>query len=389
MSQINPEGQQLDALDKLRQWWRDVNAKRAARPFFALYGFAGTGKTSLVRFFLDELRLTPSDVALMTFTGKAARVLESRAGLPASTIHSQIYSLTRNTNGRMEWARKVDASVADRKLFILDECSQIGKQMFADLLAYNVPMIILGDPGQLPPINDLDIINSTAPDVFLTEIHRQALDNPIIYLSKLVREGGNIDFGQYGDAVKKIRKEELDPEELHVASMILVGRNNTRTYLNQWFRATYDRTSPIPQKDDRLICLRNQPRIGLFNGLTGKALADAVETVDPHNIKVDIFVDDNENVYLEQPVLRDTFQPVFGDNGQIVPLGQDGYPLHLENRQKMNLSRWDYAYAITVHKSQGSQFEHTILYDEWNKADRTRWLYTACTRSISKLTILA
>lgn len=385
---ITPEGQQLDALNLMRQWWRDVNAKRAARPFFAFYGFAGTGKTSLVRFFLDELRLDPSDVALMTFTGKAARVLESRAGLPASTIHSRIYKLSRGPNGQMVWTRDPESHVASRKLFILDECSQIGKQMFADLLAYNVPMIILGDPGQLPPINDLDIINSTQPDVFLTEIHRQALDNPIIYLSKRIREGGDIAPGQYGDLVQKIAKQNLNTDELFQASILLVGRNNTRQYLNQWFRTTYGRQSPLPEKDDRLICLRNQPRIGLFNGLTGKALSDTVETVDPHHIKVDIFVDDTENVYPEQPVLRDTFQPVLGDNGQIVPLGQDGYPTHLETRQKMSLSRWDYAYAITVHKSQGSQFDHVILYDEWDKSDRTRWLYTAVTRCINKLTIL-
>lgn len=386
---ITPEGKQLEALNLLRQWWRDVNAGRAARQFFGLYGFAGTGKTSLVRFFLDELRLSELDVALMTFTGKAARVLETRAGLPASTIHSQIYSLTRNQHGKMEWARKADAPVGSKKLFILDECSQIGKQMFKDLLDYKVPMIILGDPGQLPPINDLDIINSTPPDVFLTEIHRQALDNPIIYLSKQIREGGDIAFGTYGDAVKKIRKEEVSTEELLTASILLVGRNNTRQYLNQWYRTAYGRTSPLPEKDDRLICLRNQPRLGLFNGMTGKALNNTVETADPHTLKLDILLDDSEVVFPEQPVLRDTFQPVLGDNGQLVPLGQDGYPMHLENRQKMNLSRFDYSYAITVHKSQGSQWGGTvILYDEWTGADRTRWLYTAITRCISKLTIL-
>lgn len=204
-----------------------------------------------------------------------------------------------------------------------------------------------------------------------------------------MREGGDIGIGQYGDAVKKIRKEQLDTNELLAASILLVGRNNTRQYLNQWFRKTYGRTSPIPERDDRLICLRNQPRLGLFNGMTGKALNDTVETADPHTLKLDVLIDDPEVVFPEQPVLRDTFQPVLGDNGQIVPLGQDGYPMHLENRQKMNLSRFDYSYAITVHKSQGSQWGGTvILYDEWNKPDRTRWLYTGLTRASEKLIIL-
>lgn len=386
---ITPEGQQLEALSKLREWWHDTSNGKASRPFFALYGFAGTGKTSLVRYFLDELSLESSEVALMTFTGKAARVLESRTGLPSSTIHSQIYRLSRSQTGELVWVRDPESSIVSKKLLILDECSQIGKKMFADLLSYDIPMILLGDPGQLPPINDLDIINSTPPDYFLTDIHRQALDNPIIYLSKLVRDGGNeISSGQYGPLVKKISRTDLDPAELHEANIILVGKNATRRYLNQWYRAHYGRTSPIPQKGDRLICLRNQAKIGLFNGATGYALDDSVDTADPHNIKVSIMMDDAENVYPNHPLLRDIFQPVLDQNGAIVSIGQDGYPVTLENRQKFALSQFDYGYVVTVHKAQGSQFDHVILYDEWNKADRTRWLYTAVTRAISKLTIL-
>lgn len=386
MTTIALAGQQLEALARLKEWWKLRLAGKSTRPFFGLYGYAGTGKTTMAKFFLDELGLAPHEVGFVTFTGKASRVVTERTGFNSNTIHSQIYKLVDTPKGRA-WVLNNDSPIQNLKVVVADEVSQIGEQMLKDLLSFNVPLILLGDPFQLPPISDKDVINSTPPDYFLTEIHRQALENPIIFWSQEIRNGRDVPYGNHG-TVRKLPRTDLPVEEFLRADQILTGTNNTRMFLNRWFRQQKGYASPLPINGDKLICLKNQRKLGLLNGLMATATADAIETGNPHVVKLNMFIEDTEVVLEDQIAVRDHFQSVLDPGGNIVVLDREGFPPHFTPFERGRTSQFTFAYAITVHKAQGSQFKNVVMVDEWQREDRARWLYTAITRAVDEITIL-
>ena len=182
--------QQDAALKAVADWLR-----RGETPLFRLFGYAGTGKTTLARNIAEGV---DGDVAFGAYTGKAALVLRSKGCADASTIHSMIYrSRESDENGpQFVLNRQSPASKAD--LIVIDECSMVDEELGRDLLSFGQPVLVLGDPAQLPPVKGGGFFTEGEPDVMLTEVHRQAKDNPIIHLSMMVREGGRLATGSYG-----------------------------------------------------------------------------------------------------------------------------------------------------------------------------------------------
>ena len=114
--------------------------------------------------------------------------------------------------------------MARAKLVVVDECSMVDEKLGRDLLSFGTPVLVLGDPGQLPPVSRRRrLLHRAEPDVMLTEIHRQARDNPIIALAQTVREGGRPDYGRYGDS-RVIGRDDIDAEQVLAADQVLVGR---------------------------------------------------------------------------------------------------------------------------------------------------------------------
>ena len=72
---------------------------------------------------------------------------------------------------------------------MIDECSMVDAELGRDLMSFDVPVLVLGDPAQLPPIQGGGFFTEAEPDAMLTEVHRQAQDDPIVRLSMEVREG--------------------------------------------------------------------------------------------------------------------------------------------------------------------------------------------------------
>ena len=105
-----------------------------------------------------------------------------------------------------------EGPVRDADLIVLDEVSMVNETMAADLMSFGKPILVLGDPGQLPPIKGEGAFTQAVPDVMLTEIHRQAEGSAIIRLATMAREGKFIPFGTYSDSVFKMHKSDLGPE---------------------------------------------------------------------------------------------------------------------------------------------------------------------------------
>lgn len=360
--------QQAAALRAVYNWLKDPDGKQV----FRLFGFAGTGKTTLAK---HMAMYVDGDVCFACFTGKAALVLKKKGCEGASTIHSLIYK-PEDKEGRQhpEFVLDPDSAAGTADLIIVDEVSMVDEDLGQDLLSFGTKVLVLGDPMQLKPVKKNDGFFThpkDRPDIMLTDIRRQTADNPIIRLSIDVREGKGLQFGDYG-AARVIRRDQIDPEEVLSADQVLAGMNKTRRAFNKRIRELRGRTSPLPQEDDRLVCLRNNRKLGLLNGSLWRTTKAGM-----YGSIVSLELDSLDG-------LRDP--------GQLtVPreffLGTEE---SLDWKLKRQHEEFDFGECLTVHKFQGSQADHIVLFDESAtfREQRINHLYTGITRAAERLTVV-
>ncbi|BCM87852.1 ATP-dependent DNA helicase [Methylobacterium indicum] len=368
---------QQEAALKAVSAWR--NEKYGDQVFY-LAGFAGTGKTTLA----IEMARDVKKVEFGAFTGKAALVMQKKGCEGASTLHSLIYRkkpAKRDRNGDpvidtgdLEFEINPLSRIRETDLVIVDECSMVGEELGRDLLSFGKKVLVLGDPAQLPPVKGAGFFTSREPDVMLTEVHRQAEGNPIIRMSMRIRAGDELPTGTYGDSLV-LDRSDLDPEQVINADQILVGMNRTRQNYNARLREMKDLDPAKPQVGDKLVCLKNDHDKGFLNGGLwnlagwGEPLADECYSL----------VVQSEDVPERAPasalVRREFFHRA-----------ED----RLEFKKKRGTQEFTYGYALTCHKSQGSQWEDVMVFDESRVfgQDAGRWLYTAITRASEKIILV-
>jgi exodeoxyribonuclease-5 len=369
--------QQDEALKAVSRWLKEPRSQ-----VFRLFGYAGTGKTTLAKHFAEHVN---GEVLFAAFTGKAAQVLRSRGASNAKTIHSLIYrprgeeevedEVTGKTNIAPMFSINRQSPVAKAPLIVIDECSMVDETLGKDLLSFGTKVLVLGDPGQLPPVSGGGFFTEHEPDYLLTEIHRQARDNPIIQLAMQVREGKEIMYGDYGTA-QVIPRSDVTQEQVLGADQVLVGTNKTRKRYNQRLRELKGFPNSYPAAGDKLVCLRNDQVKGLLNGSLWQVMSSSKETTKPGiNLLVRPEDDDMDRGAAKIKLLKAAFEEVDGE-----------IPWNMRKRY----DEFDYGYALTVHKAQGSQWNNVVLFDEaWAFRDtRERWLYTAVTRAAERLTIV-
>lgn len=381
---------QKKVLHDILEWCKQD--RTSTNQYVTVGGYAGTGKTTLIavlRKRIEKLR-KQSAVGFVSYTGKASRVLrtklkEEKALYPddsVGTIHSLIYSpIVNDKEEIIGWKQKEEI---DRDLIIIDEASMVDETIWRHLLSYKVPIIVVGDHGQLPPISgSFHLI--AEPELELIEIHRQAKGNPIIELSIQARQTGHIESGIYGQSVRKFSKLDHDFQETleellsnySSDTLILCGYNKTRKRLNAHIRSMLGFTSLLPQQGDRVICLRNNHEKHIFNGMIGTILTIGEGNTEFY--KAEIQMDGEEDVY----------------NGYISKeqFASDSALNFTNKRARIRGGDlFDFGYALTVHKAQGSQAARVILFEErFSKMDNEqwkRWLYTGITRAEKELFII-
>jgi len=363
--------QQSEGLLKVQQW---LGAARAPQ-IFRLFGYAGCGKTTMAK---EIAQMVAGRVQFCAYTGKAALVLRSKGCHNASTIHGLIYKPEDDPiTGKPRFVLNEESLVRHARLVIIDECSMVDEDLATDLLSFGTRVLVLGDPAQLPPVKGGGYFTEHEPDFMLTDIRRQALDNPIIRLSMQVREGQRLELGTYDGGedgeTKVIRRKQLEPGEVLAADQVLCGMNNTRRGLNQRFRTHFGFEDDHPVTGDRLVCLKNDRKRQLYNG--GLWLAEEARA---GGRIIDMKVRSTDGGALG---LIDVSVPVEWFHGT---------EESLKWYEKRQLDAFDYGYALTVHKSQGSQWDHVMLFDE-SIVFRDNWqrhLYTGITRAAKRATIV-
>jgi exodeoxyribonuclease-5 len=350
--------------------WLKERPGHGPRQIFRLFGYAGTGKTTLARHIAEGV---DGKVAFAAFTGKAALVMRAKGCFGASTIHSLIYRARESGEEVPSFELWDDAPASKASLIVIDECSMVDAELGRDLKSFGVPLLVLGDPAQLPPISGGGFFTNAEPDAMLTEVHRQAQDNPIIRLSMDVREGRPLAPGVY-DGTQVVARDELDPERVIAADQVLVGRNATRRAYNARMRERRGFADPLPMAGDKLVCLRNNRRKGLFNG--GLWQVRQSPTGRKQILKMQLAPEEaTGSKSIKVSVRAECF------SGEIDALE---WPL----RKKYD--EFDYGYVLTVHKAQGSQWDDVVLFDESFAFpdSRARWLYTGITRAAKRLTVV-
>jgi exodeoxyribonuclease-5 len=357
--------EQQSALDRVRQWLH------AGEPqVFRLFGYAGVGKTTLARHIAQG---SQGEAAFAAFTGKAALVMRSKGCAGATTIHALIYRASEDDDGAPKFKLNRDGPASRAGLIVIDECSMVDAELGRDLLSFGKPILVLGDPAQLPPVKGGGFFTEVEPDIMLTEIHRQAQDDPIIRLSELVRGGGKLAYGQYGES-RVIRRDEIEPGAVLGVDQVLVGLNRTRRLYNGRIRELLSIKEPLPVAGDRLVCLRNDRAKGLING--GLWRVEALRAMRKEFVRMTLQPEDGAGrASTKVSVLRQFFE---GGEAEIPYL------------QRRESDEFDFGYALTVHKAQGSQWDNVMLFDESYAfgEHRNRWLYTGLTRAAKRLTIV-
>ncbi|MDP2047608.1 MAG: AAA family ATPase [Cypionkella sp.] len=381
--------QQAAALDDVGTWHNQCLAelragKSLSRPFYYLAGWAGTGKSTLTKHIASQI---DGKTVYAAYTGKAAMVMRKNGCDGALTIHSAMYESKQDEEtGEVTFRFSDDGPFSKAALIAIDECSMVDAPMAGEILSYGRPVLVMGDPAQLPPVtSDRDRANGTGagyftsrePDTLLTEIHRQAAGNPIIQLASDVREGRPLRIGQYGES-RVISKADITAEMVMGVDQVLVGKNDTRAAYNARIRELLGRANHMPAIGDRLVCIKNDRQNGIFNGgifRVGKVFP--MKKGRAANGEVSMVVDN-----LDQP-----------DRAPIKVWSRhecfNGKLADLPWQARKGLQEFDYGYALTVHKAQGSAWDRVLLLDQsvTFKADHRRWLYTGITRASDSIVV--
>jgi exodeoxyribonuclease-5 len=357
---------QDQALKAVARWL----AAKDGPQLFRLFGYAGTGKSTLARHLAENVE---GLVVFAAFTGKAALVMRSKGCVDARTIHSLIYRATDTETEEPSFELNDESDATRAKLIVIDECSMVDEELGRDLLSFGRKVLVLGDPAQLPPVKGGGFFTEAEPDLMLTEIHRQAENDPIIRLSQIVRSGGELAYGDYGES-RVVRRAEIDAADVLAADQILVGVNRTRRLYNQRIRELLGLAEALPVAGDKLVCLRNDRVKGLING--GLWRVEALGGMRRDFVRMTLRAEDDVGrAQAKVAVLKQFFEGAEAD----LP-----YP------QRRESDEFDYGYALTVHKAQGSQWDSVMLFDESRafREHRARWLYTGLTRAARKLTLV-
>lgn len=339
---------------------------RGDKDVVRLGGFAGCGKSVCVA---EMSRALPNH-AVCAYTGKAANVLRRKGIERASTIHSLIYKPVGEGDDvqwelRSPWELPVDG-------FLVDEASMISSDLNRDLRSFGLPIVFVGDHGQLEPVSaDRDgFCLMREPDVTLEKIHRNA--GEIARFAEWLRNGNDakewdgermLDGAEHAAGiVNVITGDQMADAGMEADDQIVCAYNRTRCMYNNVVREHLEFPAGEPVVGDRIICLQNDRERHLFNGMQGKI----------------------KWINAKRRLL--TFEDEDGRTFRDVRYNPAAFGAERTPKREFGVIPFDWAYCVTCHKMQGSEADNVMVIEQrcdlW---DHRRWAYTAASRAKRRL----
>ncbi len=382
---------QLEATRALR------DSIRGGAKASVLTGWAGTGKTTLLRQFSEQMLDDGWHVFWAAPTGKAATRLSSVTGHPASTLHSLLYK--RVVEGRsgqpLFGERRQQLLDGQRGLLVVDESSMVGRRLYDDLVASagtSVQLLFAGDPGQLSPVADQLGPNLSNPTAHLSNVHRQALESPILLVATEVRQGIRMRRESFGENYVRRSGTAIDVADwigeritAKADAVVLTATNKIRHNVNRLARQALGFTDSI-YPGEQLVVLLNNRWTGKMNGDTLRVEAcSPVCGEDGEDTGLYRVFADGEVYFVHAPSIGKEVLDFKAARSRLSFLRDERQFLHV-----------DYGYALTPWKAQGSEFKEVcFLVDEglrWRAGrdpeEAKRLAYTAVTRAKEKLLVL-
>ena len=401
-SRLVLSSQQQQALDLIGAWFQGDPAEAIEYGFgvdtFTLAGYAGTGKTTIAKL-LPELLGT--DVTYAAFTGKAASVLRSK-GMPATTLHSILFRPRENEDKIKQLEDELRSATGTRRvmveeallelsdnvdfmpvevgeapgLLVVDEYSMVDEWLFDKIAAKFTKVLFLGDPFQLPPVKGNPC--PLRPNFTLTQVHRHA--GPLLEAVNMIRDR-RIFEGFNNGVFRWVSNKSPEAADLADQDVILCHTNATRKAINTRQRKRRGHEGR-PRLGEPLVILRNSYANNVWNGEVHRLNQEA-QLLDRVTLGLR-FVGFDQTMEAE----RACFQP-----GCLMP--RDMAKETRDTRRGFETSSkpliCDYGYALTVHKSQGSEWPKVgLLHDYRGAPDTTywRWLYTCASRAREEVLIV-
>lgn len=386
MIELNED--QIYASYQAEDWYYNKPSKQ----IFEISGSAGTGKTTCLRYIIQKLGLELDQVLFVAYTGKAATQL-CRNGVPARTIHATFYYYEKEfaldelgrkiklPNGKYKKVgvfKKKDSLPKKIRLIAIDEATMVNNKFKEDIMSFGLPIIALGDMNQLPPVFG-DSAFMLDPDVRLKKIMRQAENDPIVWIANRILDQKPLNPGVYGNSCI-IRKKELDEYRFKNHDIVLTYTNRLRFAVNSLFRETFLNFPNLeyPYVGEKVICRKNNwdmcigDGIYLTNGITGTLEYVDRASYNGKTIKVD-------------------FQPDFTKRQfRNIPVNYKRLIYNEDSDFDFMLDTFEFAYAITVSSSQGSQWDRVLaLVEDYTGSEefKKKLLYTQVTRASKVLTL--
>lgn len=418
-SSKNPPSRYITAIEPIGVDEYTCISVAATDGLFAASSYIVTHNTTIARILPAALGLRTDDVRYAALAGKAAMVLRSKGCEPASTLHKLVYKpaptmealrageladelRARQVAGetglaaqimeaelaarKTEWARNPDSEIRDIALLICDEVSMVGPQLGRDLEGYGTRILVIGDPEQLPPVDGSGYFTSAPADVNLAEIHRQALDSPVLELATRIRDGRGPVATDYARVLFNPSSAAQMAAIAEHYDQVLVGRRKTRWAVVHGMRRAAGRVAGAPAPGDRIMCIANSSRMGIFNGQQFEVV-EALENAENGTWTLTVAHDGGGMQTI------DGWAAGFEDEAGEMWAARNG---------RGSVAALTFAQAVTVHKAQGSEWRRVLVVDEsdafaWHEAKtngpvagaalRRHFLYTATTRASKQVTL--
>lgn len=391
---------QKNLLEIFDDWYTKKKYKKI--PVLRLGGTAGTGKSTMIQYICMKYEFSLENALFVGYTGQSVNVLR-QLGIPASTIHSTfmhpeklpVYDKNgkemKNKDGipitKVKWV-PVQHISSNIKIIIGDEWSFVPNDLEDLILKYNCPVVVFGDPLQLPPVHGESRFREDTVHYLMTDIMRQAKDSEIIDLATRIREGDKIKPWKYQDEVRFLKYQDTIEDTFNTfypffkhSDVVVTVTNRQRQAITDLYRTRITKAEgPYPEAGEPLICRKNNwaIKVGPFPLTTG-TMGYAINTVASSDIrrKYKVYYLDFQPDY----ITGDYFGNLMCDDSFLLkPFGKKD---DIDAIREAPGAKIEYAYAVTTHLMQGSSADNVLFMDQWmgDKEYMRRLRYTAVTRA--------